>query len=258
LESDYLLLEAQLANDKNNIVNTEISQENSLLALKNLLPIRADENLQIIYPDTSAFLKMAVLPDKSQVLNRTMQVSTDIKISDYTIEIAKIGVKLSKANYFPAVSLNGSIGTGHSNDYTNFGNQLSNRLNEQIGISVSVPIYDNSRTKSRVTQSKIVLQQAEWDKKQTELDLLQSVTTDYQNLVLAYNKYQTTGVKQNAYSKTFEVYRAQFHAGAITAVDLLQQQNNYINALNDYIQSKYEFMLKRKVLDVYMGIQISM
>jgi outer membrane protein len=131
-------------------------------------------------------------------------------------------------------------------------------LNEQIGISLSIPIYDNSRTKSRITQSKIALQQAELDKKQTELDILQSVTTDYQNVVAAYNKYHTTDVKQNAYSKTFEVYRAQFHAGAITAVDLLQQQNNYITALNDYIQSKYEFMLKRKILDVYMGNDVTM
>jgi outer membrane protein len=258
LESDYLLLEAQLATDKNNIVDTKISRENSLLALKNLLSIRPAENLQIIYPDTSALIKMAVLPDINQVLDRTMQVMPDIKISDYTLEIAKVGMKLSKGNYFPTISLNGSIGTGHSNDYINFGKQLSNRLNEQIGISLSIPIYDNSRTKSRVTQSKIALQQAELDKKQTELDIFQSVSTDYQNVVAAYNKYQTTAVRQNAYSKTFEVYRAQFNAGAITAVDLLQQQNNYINALNDYIQSKYEFMLKRKILDVYMGNDITM
>jgi hypothetical protein len=38
----------------------------------------------------------------------------------------------------------------------------------------------------------------------------------------------------------------------------LQQQNNYINVLNDYIQSKYGFMLKRKVLDVYMGNTVTL
>lgn len=257
LESDYLLLEAQLANDRNNLVNTEINRGNSLLTLKNLLSIQPDDEFQIISPDTSVILEMALLPDKNQVLNRAMQVLPDIRISDYTIEIAQIGVKLSKANYFPTISLNGSIGTGHSNDYVKFGNQLSNRFNEQIGISLSMPIYDNSRTKSRVTQSKIALQQAQLDRKQTELDILQNVTIEYQNVVSAYNKYQTTEVRQNAYAKTFEVYRTQFHAGAITAVDLLQQQNNYINVLNDYIQSKYEFLLKRKILDVYMGVRIN-
>jgi outer membrane protein TolC len=49
-----------------------------------------------------------------------------------------------------------------------------------------------------------------------------------------------------------------FEQGAITAVELLQQQNNYISAMNDYVQSKYGFMLKRKVLDVYMGEPVRM
>jgi outer membrane protein len=258
LESDYLLLEAQYANDRNNIVNTRISIDNSLLSLKRLLSIPPAENLQIVSPDTTAIQNMSILPAVDFVLERTNHSLPDLKISQYNIDIAKLGMKLSQAGYFPNVSLFGSIGTGHSNDYANFGTQLSDRLNEQIGISVSIPIYDNSRTRSKVTQSRIAVQQAELDKKQTELDIQQTVVTEYQGVVSAYNKYQTTRIRQNAYMKTFEVYSAQFHAGAITTVDLLQQQNNYISALNDYIQSKYEFVLKRKILDVYMGVQVKM
>ena len=257
LESDYLLLEAQYANDKNNILNTQISRDNSLLALKRLLSMSPMENLRVVYPDTTAILTMAILPSMDDVLEMTVNTLPDLKISQYNIDIAKVGLKMSKSSYLPTVNLHGSIGTGH-NDYSGFGTQLSDRLNEQIGISLSIPIYDNNRTKSKVTQSRIALQQAELDKKQTELDIQQTVVTEYQNVYYAYNKYQTTKVRQNAYSKTFDVYRAQFNVGSITAVDLLQQQNNYISALNDYIQSKYEFMLKRKVLDVYMGVQVKM
>jgi outer membrane protein len=257
LESDYLLLEAQCANDKNSLTDTKISRDNSLLALKNLLSIPASKSLQIISLDTTAVQTMALLPTMENVLESGMATLPDLKISQYNIDISKIGLKMSKANYLPTVSLNGSIGTGHT-DFSDFGAQLSNRFNQQIGVSVSLPIYDNSRTKSKVRQSQIALQQAELDKKQTELDIEQTLVTEYQALISAYNKYQTTQIRQNAYSKTFDVYRAQFGAGAITAVDLLQQQNNYISALNDYIQSKYEFILKRKIIDVYMGTEIKM
>jgi outer membrane protein len=257
LESDYLLLEAQLANDKNNVLNTQISRDNSLLALKNLLAMPASVNLQIISPDTAVIQAMGILPPMNDVMQQTFQTLPDLKISQYNINIAKTGVKLSKAGYLPSISLHGSVGTGHT-DFNNFGTQLTDRLNEQIGVSLSIPIYDNNRTKSKVTQSRIALQQAELDKKQNELDIEQTVVTEYQGVVSAFSKYQTTGIRQNAYSKTFDVYRAQFGEGAITTVDLLQQQNNYISALNDYIQSKYEFILKRKILDVYMGNQITM
>ncbi len=257
LESDYLMLQAQYATDKNNIVDTRIGRDNSLMTLKILLSLDPLAELEIIYPDTSALEAMAVLPSAQEVLDRAINTLPDLKISQYNIDIAKMGVKLSKSNYYPSLSLGASIGTGHT-DFNNFGTQLSDRLNEQVGLSLSIPIYSKSRTKAGVVQSKIALQQAELDKLQTELNIRQTVIQEYQNVTSAYSKYEASSIKENAYLKTFEAYRVQFEAGAITAVDLLQQQNNYISALNDYIQSKYGFMLKRKILDIYMGIPITM
>jgi outer membrane protein len=258
LESDYQMLEAQLATVKNNIKDTKINRDNNLLTLKSLLAMDMRTDLQIIYPDTAVITEMGLLPSMDYVLERAMNNLPDLIISQYNIDIAKTGIKLSKAGYMPTLSLSGSIGTGHSRDFANYGDQLSNQLNEQAGLSLSIPIYTNNRNKSKVTQSRIALQQAELDKKQMELDIAQNVAIEYQDVVSSYNKYLTNNVRQDAYQKTFEAYNAQFKAGAITAVDLLQQQNNYISALNDFIQSKYGFMLKRKVLDVYMAIPITM
>ncbi|WP_080903942.1 TolC family protein [Parabacteroides sp. Marseille-P3160] len=258
LESDYLLLESQYTTDKNNIVETQIAIDKSLLNLKNLLSMSPTDNLQIVSPDTGIITGMSMLPPIDYVLEQASVTLPDLEISKYNVEIAKIGVKLSKANYAPAISLYGNAGTGHSSTYSRFGKQLSDRLNGEIGISVSIPIFDNNRTRSKVNQSRIALQQAELEQKQTELDMMQVVATEYQDVVSAYNKYQTFNVKQQAYFKSFEVYLALFNTGSITAVDMLQQQNNYISALNDFIQSKYEFILKRKILDVYIGNSILM
>ncbi len=258
LESDYLLLNAQYASDKNNIVDTQIARDNSLLTLKSLLSMDPLQELEIIYPDTSAIAAMALLPSQDYALDRAMQTMPTLKISDYNINIAKTSLKISKSGYYPTLNLNGSIGTGHRDDFNNFGTQLSDGLNEQIGFSLSIPIYDRGRNRSKVTQSKIALRQAENDRKQTELIIRQTILQEYQNVVSAYNKYEASNIKQNAYLKSFEAYRVQFDAGAITAVDLLQQQNNYISALNDFLQAKYGFILKRKVLDVYMGEKIKM
>ncbi len=252
LESDYLLLQAQYANDQNNIVDTEIARSNNLLTLKSLLSMNPVADLQIVYPDTSAITEMAVLPTQDYVTERALTYLPDLKIGQYNIDIANMGVKLSKAGYYPTVSLGAGLGTGHS-DFSNFGTQLNDRLNEQVGLTVSIPIFNKNRTKTSVTRSKISLQQAELSQMQTELNIRQTVMQEYQDVVSSYNKYKVTDIRQNAYLKTFDAYRAQFNAGSITPVDLLQQQNNYISALNDYIQSKYGFMLKRKILDVYMG-----
>ena len=80
----------------------------------------------------------------------------------------------------------------------------------------------------------------------------------YRNVVSAYNAYQVSQVKENAYSKSFNAYNMQYQYGNITTVELLQQQNNYLNALNSYIQNKYSLLMKRKILDVYMGKRIEL
>lgn len=258
LESDFLLLESQWATDKNNITETTINRDNSLSALKSLLSINPMQPLEIVYPDGDAVELMYNLPTEEYTLERSLITMPDMKISQYNVEIAEAGLRISKSGYAPTISLNGSMGTGHMNNFSNYNNQLSDRFNAQVGISVSIPIFNKGRTKSNVNQSKIALVQAEFDRKQTELNLQQSILQEHRNVVSAASKYEASKVKEKAYASSFDAYRAKYESGSITTVELLQQQNNYVSAMNDYIQNKYGFMLKRKILDVYMGERITM
>lgn len=256
LESDYLLLEAQYASDQDNIIDTRISIENNLLSLKSLLSMDPAAKLRIVYPDTSAINNMMSIPSRQEVLERAVSTLPDLVISDYNIDIARLNVDLAKSAYYPTISLGAGIGSGHLYNFNGFGKQLEDRFSQQVNISLSLPIYNRGQTKSRVVQSQIAVQQAELDKMNTNLTVRQTVIQEYQNVIGSRSKYQAADVKQNAYLKTFEAYSARFTFGDITPVDLLQQQNNYINALYEYIQAKYGFMLRRKILDVYMGLEV--
>ena len=253
LESDYLLLQSQYATDKNNIAETTIQRKNSLLALKSLLSIEPLQTLEIVYPDAEIIEWMVLLPDEETVLANALANLPDLTISRYNVDIAGAAVRISKAGHFPTVSLNGTIGSGHLNGVPHFGTQLSDRFTAQAGITVSVPIFDRNRVKSNVLQSRIALKQAELEEKQTELTLQQTVLQEYRNVVSSLNRFETSQIKEKAYSASFATCRKQYDAGSISTVELLQQQNNYIAALNEYIQDKYSFMLKRKILDVYVG-----
>ena len=78
------------------------------------------------------------------------------------------------------------------------------------------------------------------------------------NVKEAQNNFKVTEAQEKAYSANYKAYNEKFKAGAITAVDLLQQQTNYLNVLNNYLQNKYSYMLSRKVLDIYMGIPVKL
>lgn len=258
LPSDYLLLESQLATNKNNISDTNIKLENELLTLKALLSMDMDTALDIISPDEAALASMTVIPQQSRYLERAVATMPDFDLLDYGVEIAEKSVSIARGSFFPTVGLSGSLATGGSWRSADYAQQIRNGFSQSAGLSLSIPIFTNHRNKTNVARSRIQLQQAELDRKQTQLDLEQTLIQSYRNVEGALNQYRTLGVRENAYRETFRVYSAQFDAGSITAVDLLQQQNNYISVMYDYVQSKYGFMLRRKILDVYMGLQIKM
>lgn len=252
LESDYLLLAAQYASDTNNIVDTQMDIENNMINLKVLLSMDPMQELEIVSPDTAIINSLASFPSLEESVAQSIAYSPNLKISNYNIEIAKQSLRIAKSNYYPTVNLSAGVNTGHYN-YNNIGRQLTTQLSEQIGVSVNIPIYNRGSSKLRVKQSEIALEQTQLSYEQDVLSVRQNIVQEYQNMISSYNKYNVSKQTKDAYLKSFEAYNVQFQYGSITAVELLQQQNSYLNALNNFIQNKYSFILQRKILDVYMG-----
>ena len=259
LESDLLLLEAQYLSDSNNVVDTQISIEENLLDLKVLLSMDPTAVIEIISPDTDNLDSMREsLPTEEEAIGQAMEYMPDLRMSDYDIRLAENSVDLARGNYFPSISANANVGMGILS-YDSQGNtQWYGKPTESLGVSMNIPIYSRGQTKANVKKSRIALEQAQLDYEQSALTVRQTVALAYRSVVSAYNAYKVSQAKEDAYSKSFNAYNMQYQYGNITTVELLQQQNNYLNALNSYIQNKYSLLMKRKILDVYMGKQIEL
>lgn len=252
LESDYLLLEAQHATNETNLLDSRNSLENSLLELKILMSMDPTKPLTLELPTDETIEGLKTLPSRDYAIEQGLKNMPTMHLTETTLELAKQGLKVAKGGYVPTIGANAQIGTSHSN-FENFGEQLKNSFSQSVGISVSIPIYDRSQTATQVRKSKLSIQQAELDRQQTELDVRNTMTQAYTNVETSLAKYDSTTKKYQAWQKTLDAYNVKFRLGAITTVDLLQQENNFISALNEYIQAKYKFMMDREVLNIYMG-----
>lgn len=259
LESDLLLLESQYYSDSNNVVDTRINIDNNLLDLKVLLSMNPTDVLEIVTPETDNLDGLTgSLPSEEEAIQLALDYMPDLRLSDYDIQLAKNSLKMAKGNYLPSVSANANIGMGVLSFDANGMNQWYGKPSESAGISVNIPIFSRGSTRANVKKSQIALEQAQLDYEQTELSVRQTVVQAYRNVLSAYNAYKVSEVRENAYSKSFDAYNMQYRYGKITTVELLQQQNNYLNVLNTYIQNKYSLLMKRKILDIYMGKNITL
>ena len=171
------------------------------------------------------------------------------------IEVARINEEITRAGRRPTISASAGLSSGHRN-FDDIGNQFIDRFSQNIGVSMSIPIYDRGKTKTSLKMNEAQTKMAEVDLQEAELKLRQTVAVECANVNLAYQQYKVNEKRAKAYKSVYDVYNMKFKYGTVTSVDLLQQQNNYINYLTDYVRSKYSFILERKILDVYMDYPI--
>jgi outer membrane protein len=255
IPSDYLMLEAQLAQNRNNIAETLINRRNEMLNLKGLLSMEADADLTLAAVDTTAFERLSGLPPEREFMELAEAAMPDMELLDYGVGLAQSDLKIARAGFMPSLSLSGGLSTGHSRNFENWGDQVADRFSQSAGVSLSVPIFNRGRTRNTVERSRIALRQAELDKLQGEIDLRARLLESYLSAQSALERYRTLLVRESAYRQSLAAYQALYQQGTITAVDMLQQENNYINVMYEFVQGKYGFILQRKMLDIYMGLR---
>ena len=197
-----------------------------------------------------------------EMMTKSMNYLPELKLKENDVTDAQYDVKLRKANYYPSLSLNAGISTGYNNNNLSenlgWGTQLWHGLGENIGLNLSIPIYQRSSVRHNVQLAELRVQQAELSQKETEYQVGRELQQYYLDVLSSQNDYLVAEAQKDAYEANYNAYSFKFKYGSVTAVDLIQQQTNYLNQLNKYMQAKYSFVLERKILDVMMGVPVKL
>ena len=263
LESDYKMLQAQYTSDLYNLENLRHNIQSNYLTLKNLLSIDPSIEIAIVPPDSATLFKSLDLPSLQELIERSTNYLPELKMSKNDITSAEYDVKIQKANFYPTLSANAGISTGYNGSNlttpnTGWGTQLWHGLGENIGLSLNIPIYQRSNVRNSVKLAEYRAEQVELQNKETIYKVNRELQQSYLDVAKAQNDFIAAEAKRDAYLANYKTYSLRFKYGSVTAVDLIQQQTNFLNQLNQFMQAKYSYVLQRKILDVYMGIPVTL
>ena len=141
--------------------------------------------------------------------------------------------------------------------YKNFFNQLNDNKGHSIGLNLSIPIFSRFQNKTSVAKSKIQVENSKLRLEQAKLDLesiIQRAFTDAQAALKTYVAAQKSLASQQL---AFDNAKDRYDLGNMNAFDLEQVRIRLINAQSSLINAKYDFVFKTKVLDFYLGKQIT-
>lgn len=131
--------------------------------------------------------------------------------------------------------------------------QLTDNRNGFVGLRLNIPIFNNYQTRLGFQQARISRENAEVQKKDTEMGLRQTIEQAYYDVLAAEKTFVARGQQVEALEESFRVIEKQYNLGAANSVDYQVQANSLNVAKSDFVRSKYDLIFKRKILDFYQG-----
>lgn len=256
-KKDFVLLKAQLATDQYNLVNSQNNERQTILTLKQLLQLPSGYNLNIQKPEIlDATLPIVTLEEAQKI---ALEQRPEIKSSQLETEAADLELKKSKASFLPTLSASGTLATGYSdNQSTPYPAQIDNNFYQRLGLSLTIPVFNNRVAKTGVEKSKIAIDQSKLDLTNTETVLSQKVEQAYINVLNAQSQFSAAQEQLEANTENYRIANEQLRLGGISTVDYLLEKNLYVQAFQNFIQAKYNSVVSLKIYDFYKGDPIKL
>lgn len=258
-KADLAQLEAQVSDDQYQLVTAESTWRNYKLQLKQLLELDGSEEFNLVLPELNDENILKMLPSQTDVYQAAMAIRPEIQSSRLSIENAKLGISAAKAGYYPTISLSASSSsTTNSASTNNWAQQMKYGWNNMIGISLSIPIFDNRQNKSNVQKARLQYNTSQLDLINKQKELYSTIEGLWLDALNAQQQYVAAETKVKSSQTSFDMVNEQFNLGMKNTVELLTEKNNLLSAKQQLVQAKYMAILNRTLLNFYAGNNIEL
>jgi outer membrane protein len=188
--------------------------------------------------------------------NGALEDRADIDAQELSVAAAKKTIISARSGYWPSLSLSAELGSGYHSpsEYGNFSDQvLDINPNARIGLSLSIPIFDRSVTRSSVQRAQIQLANEQLNL----ADLQQTISLQVQQALFDYStarkKLEAARAQREYTQQALQVTAERYDVGSAILAELSLARAQYVSANNDWIQANYTLLLDRVALDYYSG-----
>ena len=252
-ELDMLQAEAQVAKDELTMVTSLNDWNLALLDLSQQLELETAEDFSILPLEDEGI--SLPLPSVESVYEAALNNNNSIIASRLGIEVAAKYLKLTKTGYLPTLSFSAGLGSSYykTSGYVNenFGNQMKHNLSESLGFSLNIPIFDSFSTRNSIRKAKVQQLSAEIQLKDVELQIYKSIQQAHAQATAAEKRFHSSDIAERTTGLALEAMREKYNYGKANATEFEQAKTEYLRAVSDKIQAKYESILRRRILQFY-------
>lgn len=245
-KTNYLQAQSAYDMSRSSRVTAEKSVQDAFQALTTLTDRHYDavKGIQHTLPIT------APIPNDAQAwVDKAIEQNISLKAGFYGVTAAEETVKQRKSGHVPTVDFVASYKRG-DNDAFNFTNTATtaarygaNVSQSSVGVELQVPIYSGGMTSSQAREARSALMMSEHEQESLRRKVVQN-TTDYHRAINA-DIEQIKALRETIISSlsAVDATKIGFQAGTNDIVDVLDAQRRLYDAVRNYNDARYSYIL---------------
>lgn len=286
--NDRLQLEAQSANNEQNIVIAQNSYDLNILQLKQLLRIPVDRDIVLLRPQNIEVTEDPDLLTFDEVYKEALNNYPAIKASNIRYQASELAIDIAKSALYPTINAQASIGTNYSNQgkfvdgfvtsrdeqevfinnqsvifgididepilsNTPYFDQVSENVSYGVGVGVNIPIYRNKTAKINVERAKLNQMSSQVGIERLKDNLKVTIQQALIDARSAKRKLASTRSSMKAQKAAFENTKKRVELGAASTFELASQQAQLESIQINELIDKFNYLFNIKVIEFYLG-----
>ena len=245
-------LTAQRAQDEYAVVQAESALKDYKRQLKQLLQLTNNEPFEIVIPQTTDDMALALIPQLNNVYQQAVAHRPEIKNAELGIESSNLSIKIAKAMRQPTISLNaGANANTTTMSHKAWGTQLKNNFGIGAGVSINIPLFDNRQTTTAINKARLQQLNYQIELKDKQTILYSTIESYWLQAYNNQNMFKAAQVTTQSAKTSYALLNEQFSLGLKNIVDLMTGKDNLLKAQQNELQSKYLAILNIKLLQFY-------
>lgn len=260
-KADLYEAKSRVAQDELSAVQAENNYKLSLLDLSQLLELPNPDEFEIVVPETDTLVNADILMSPVDIYAEAIAVKPAVKAAQYRLEGAQKNIRIAQSAYYPQLSLSAGLSTNYYNvsgrENGHFGAQLRDNFSQYIGFSLSVPIFNRFATRNRVRNARIQQHSFNLQLEEVKKNLYKEIQQAYYNAINASTQYASSRTANQAAQLSFNLMKEKYIVGKANSTEYNEARTIWMKAISDFIQAKYDYLFRCKILDFYRGIPLN-
>ena len=231
--------EVNLATSESSVYSAEIDYENSKDNFKLLLGISLDEDIMVL-PNTDI---VTVNVNSDEATKYALEQRMELRQKQITLEQDVFNIIRAKAENEFKGNLSARIAMDAlSGKVKNLYDNPTD--NEQIGISLTIPIFDWGAKKAKVKSSQLAMESNQIDMDEEKKNITIGVRQICRNLPILIRQIEIKKKSIENAEHSYEINLEKYRNGTLTGMELQQYQTQLTNAKQAYTNAVISYKLE--------------